>query len=158
MATYNLSTRERIADINQGMKVTKSAMSCAAHTTDVSLFTVVGNVALLGLIGVCDGAMEAAATTALIKHTVAGTDTALSVASGSLSAKAVGTMLTLPAAVGSALTISTGEAAAVFSAAPIYFLQPGTMKCTVGTATNTQTISWHLWYVPMSEGAYVAAA
>jgi len=156
MATYNLSTRGRIADINQGMKVTKANMSCGA-TADVSLFTVNGNVALLGLVGVCDGAMAVAGTTALIKQVVAGTDTPFSIASGSLSGKAEGTMLTLPAAVGDVLTISTGEGAAVFSAAPIYFLQPGTLKCTVGTATNTQTITWHLWYVPMSEGAYVEA-
>jgi len=154
---YSQSTRDRVSDINQGLKVTKSAMSCAA-TADVSLFTVSGDVAMLGLIGVCDGAMQAAATTCLIKHVVAGTDTDLSIASGSLSGKEADTMLTLPAAVGDVLTISTGAGAAVFSAAPVYYLQSGTLKCTVGAATNTQTITWHMWYVPMATGASVTAA
>ena len=157
MGNYNPSTRARVADINQGLKVTKSAMSCAA-TADVSLFTVSGDVALLGLVGVCDGAMQAAATTVLIKHVVDGADTALSAASATLSEKAADTMLTLPAAAGSALTISTGEGAALLTAAPVWYLQAGVLTCTVGAATNTQTITWHIWYVPMEEGASVVAA
>jgi hypothetical protein len=157
MPSYNLSTRQSIADINQGLKVTKANMSCAA-TEDVSLFTVSGDVALVGLVGVCDGAMEAAATTALIKHVVAGTDTDLSAASATLSAKAADTMLTLGATAATALVISTGEGAALFDGAPIWYLQAGTLKCTVGAATNTQTITWHLWYIPMEAGASVEAA
>jgi len=158
MANYNPSTQARIADINAGMRVVKATSSCAA-TADVDLFTVSGGkVLLLGLVGECDGAMEAAATTILIKHVVDGTDTPLSIASGSLSEKAVDTMLTLPAAVGSALVVSTGEGAAILSAAPVYVLQPGDLKMTVGAATNTGTITWTLWYVPAEDGAYVEAA
>lgn len=149
---------DRVSDINRGLKVIKSASSCAA-TADVSLFTVVGQVALLGLYGTCDGAMQAAATTILIKHTpTGGTVTPLSIASGSLSAKAANTLLTLPAAVGSALTISTGEGAALLSAAPIYVLNPGILAMTVGAATNTQTVTWVLLYVPITAGSYVTAA
>jgi hypothetical protein len=157
---YNPSTIDRVADINAGLKVVKSASSCAA-TADVSLFTVTGGkIWLLGLIGECDSAMEAAATTILIKcvPSLGGTATPLSVASSSLSAKAQDTMLTLPAAVGSALTISTGEGAAVATAAPAYLVQPGTIKMTVGAATNTGTITWTLWYVPAEDGAYLTAA
>lgn len=157
MANYNLSTRARIADINQGMRVAKTGSSCAA-VADVSLFTVSGDVALLGLVGVCDGAMEAAATTILVKHVVDGTDTGLSAASATMSAQAEDTMLTLPADAGSALTISTGEGAAAIGLAPVWYLQSGTLKMAVGAATNTQTISWYLWYVPMEDGAYVEAA
>ena len=159
MGNYNQSTRERVADINSGLKVVKSAASCAA-TADVSLFTISGGkVLLLGLVGICDGAMEAAATTVLVKTTpTGGTVTPLSVASGSLSAKASGTMLTLPAAVGSALTISTGEGAALIDAAPVYVCRPGIIAMTVGAATNTQTISWTLLYVPVDDGASVVAA
>ena len=155
---YNASAQDRLADINAGMRVVKSASSCAV-TIDVSLFTVSGGkVLLLGMIGEADGVMQAAATTILIKHVVAGLDTDLSIASASLSGVAADTMLTLPAAVGSALTVSTGEGAAVLSAAPIYVLQPGTLKMTVGGATNTQTITWTFWYVPAEDGAYVTAA
>ena len=156
---YNPSTIARIADINRGIRVTKAASSLAA-TADVDLFIVTnGPIALLGLVGVCDGAMEAAATTLLIKCVPAvGTATPLSVASGSLSAKAAKTLLTLPAAVGSALTISTGEAAALLNAAPVYYVQPCKIQMTVGAATNTQTVTWHLWYAQMAEGAYVRAA
>ncbi len=158
MTNYNDSTQQRVADINRGLRVTKAASSCAA-TTDVSLFTIAGGkIALLGLVGVADGAMQAAATTILIKTTpTGGTVTPLSIASATLSGKASGTMLTLPAAVGSALTISTGEGAALLNAAPIYVCRPGTIAMTVGAATNTQTVSWTLWYVPLEDGAEVTA-
>jgi len=159
MANYNVSTQEALANINRGMRVTKAASSLAA-TKDVDLFLVKGGaVAVLGLVGVCDGAMQASATTLLIKCTpAAGSGTALSIASGSLSAKPANTMLTLPAAVGSALVISTGEAAALLTSAPVYYVQPCKIQMTVGAATNTQTVTWHIWYVPMSEGAYIEAA
>ncbi len=158
MGIYNQSTRARIADINQGMRVVKAASSLAA-TTDVELFTVGGGkIALLGLVGECDGTMETAATTILIKCVVGGTDTDLSIASTTLSALAVDTMLTLPAAVGGVLTISTGEGAAILNAAPVYVVQPGTIEMTVGAATNTQTVTWTLLYVPLEDGAYVEAA
>lgn len=158
MSNYNQSTRARVSDINQGMRIVKAASSCAA-TTDVPLFTVGGGkIALLGLVGECDGVMEAAATTILIKCVVGGTDTDLSIASGSLSALAVNTMLTLPAAVGDVLTISTNEGAALLNAAPHYVVQPGTIEMTVGAATNTQTVTWTLLYVPLEAGAFVEAA
>ena len=158
MGIYNQSTRARIADINQGMRIVKPASSCAG-IADVELFTVGGGkIALLGLVGECDGTMENAATTILIKCVVGGTDTDLSIASTTIASKVVDTMLTLPAAVGSVLTISTGEGAALLNAAPVYLVQPGTIEMTVGAATNTGTITWTLWYVPMEDGAYVEAA
>jgi hypothetical protein len=158
MSNYNQSTRARVADINQGMRVVKAASSCAA-TTDVELFTVGGGkIALIGLVGEMDGTMENAATTILIKCVVSGTDTDLSIASTTIALLAVNTMLTLPAAVGSVLTISTNEGAALLNAAPTYIVQPGTIEMTVGAATNTGTITWTLWYVPMDPGAYVEAA
>lgn len=159
MPNYNESTQQRVADINRGLRVVKSASSCAA-TADVSLFTISGGkVALIGLVGVCDGAMEAAATTILVKNTATGgTATPFSIASSSISGKAAGTMLTLPAAVGSVLTTSVGESAALLSAAPIYVCRPGIIAMTVGAATNTGTITWSLWYVPLDDGAAVTAA
>ena len=158
MGKYNQSTRVAVADMNQGLLVTKANSSCGA-TTDVPLFTIGGGaVCLLGLVGVADGVMQAAATTILIKNVVGGTDTDLSIASGSLSGLAADTMLTLPAAVGGALTISTNEGAAALGLQPRYFLQPGSLTMPVGAATNTQTLTWHLWYVPMEDGAYVEAA
>lgn len=160
MGNYNQSTRARIADINQGMRIVKPASSCAVQT-DVDLFTVGGGkIALLGLVGETDPvAMEAAATTILIKCVVTvGTDTDLSIASGSLSGLDQNTMLTLPAAVGSVLTISTNEGAALLNAAPTYVVQPGTIAMTVGAATNTGTITWTLLYVPLEDGAFVEAA
>ena len=158
MSNYNQSTRARVADINQGMRIVKPASSLAA-TTDVELFTVGGGkIVILGLVGECDGTMETAATTILIKCVVGGTDTDLSAASATLSAKVVDTMLTLPAAAASALTISTNEGAAILDAAPKWIVQPGTIEMTVGAATNTQTVTWTLWYVPMEDGAFVEAA
>jgi len=159
MPNYNLSTRGRIADINQGLRVTKAAASCAA-TADVSLFNVVGNVCLLGLVGVWDGLAETAATTIAVKHDpTTGTETIIGAASGTQSAKAAGSMLTLNGTALGAMVDSTGVGAAPIGAAGAIFINgPGIIEMTVAGATNTQTITWHLWYVPMSDGAYVEAA
>jgi hypothetical protein len=158
MSNYNQSTRARVADINQGMRIVKAASSLAA-TTDVELFTVGGGkVVLLGLIGESDGIFEAAATTILVKCVVGGTDTDLSIACTTLSGLAADTMLTLPATAAGALVISTGEGAAILNAAPEWIVQPGTIQMTVAAATNTQTVTWTLWYVPMEDGAFVEAA
>lgn len=157
MSNYNQSTRARVADINQGMRIVKAASSLAV-TTDVGLFTVGGGkVALLGLIGEADGAFQAAATTILVKAACAASDTDLGIACTSLSGLAADTMLTLPATAAGALTISTGEAAAHMGLMPTWIVQPGTIEMEVAAATNTQTVTWTLWYVPMEDGAYVEA-
>ena len=51
MPNYNLSTRQRVADLVTGLRVDKAAISIAAASTK-SLFTVAGgNVLVLGLVG-----------------------------------------------------------------------------------------------------------
>ena len=160
MPNYNVSTRGRIADINQGLRVTKASASCAA-TADVAIFNVLGgHVCLLGLVGVWDGIAETAATTIAVKNDpTTGTATVVGAASGTQSAKAAGSMLTLNGTALGALVDSTNQgAAAIGDAQPIFLRGPGVISMTVAGATNTQTISWYLWYVPVEDGAYVEAA
>lgn len=159
MPSYSQSTRDRIRDINQGLVVKKSGSSCAA-TADVDLFDITGgHIMLLGLVGIWDGAAQAAATTiALENDPTTGTATALGTASASQSGKAEGSMLTMASDLGQVVS-STNQGAALIDAMPRVFLRgPGTIKMTVAGATNTQTITWYLIYVPVDTGVSVAAA
>jgi hypothetical protein len=159
MPSYNLSTRGRIADINSGLRVYKASASCGA-TADVGLFNVlVGNVMLLGLVGIWDGTAETAATTIAVKHDpTTGTETIIGAASGTQSAKELGSMLTLNGTALGAMVDSTGVGASPIGAAgPILIQGPGIIEMTVAGATNTQEISWYLWYVPLTDGASVEA-
>ena len=159
MAYYNQSSRKAIRDINQGMVVTKSSASCAATAT-VDLFEITGgHIMVLGLVGVWDGAAQAAATTiALGANPTTGTATALGTASASQSGKAEGSMLTMASDLGQ-VESSTNQGAALIDAMPRVFVRgPGKIQMTVAGATNTQTITWHLIYVPVENDAAVAAA
>jgi len=159
MANYNQSSRKAIRDINQGIVVTKAASSCAATAT-VDLFEITGgSIMVLGLVGIWDGAAAAAATTiALGANPTTGTATVLGTASATQSGKAAGSMLTMASDLGQVVS-STNQGAALIDAVPRVFVRgPGKIQMTVAGATNTQTITWHLIYVPVENDSAVVAA
>jgi hypothetical protein len=159
MPTYDYSQRQAAADSYLGLRVDRAAAVLAAGTN--TLFTVTGRILLTGLLGEIVTTCSGTGSTIQIRHLVTGvttpTATVLSIASGSIASMAPGRMFTLPAAVGSALTISVGSSAALFNAVR-YYLPTGLLQEVTGTGANTGTIKWSLWYVPVDNGAYVEAA
>lgn len=116
---------------------------------------------MTGFVGEIVEAIAATATT--LQITALTTDvtavvTPLSIASADIQSMAAGRMFTLPAAVGSALTISVGSSAAVESAHPRYVLKTGALQLVGSAAPATGTIKWSFWYIPLDDGAYVEAA
>ena len=159
MAYYNQSTRERVADINQGLLVKKTGAACDAIAT-VNIFTITGgNVCLLGLVGVWEGNVGVNATTiALNANPTTGTATAIAAASGTQSGKTTGAMLTLANDLG-ALVGSTNHGAALMGAVPRLFVRgPGVIEMVVAGAAADNNLTWYLTYVPLDVGAYVEAA
>ncbi len=160
MSNYAPSTRSRIADIRNGLRVDRDAALVTNAT--VNIFTVTGGrVLLLGLLG--EIAVDIAATANTLQITHLTTDatavvTALCIASADIQSMAAGRMFTLPAAVGSALAISVGSSAAVFNVAPSYALKVGGLRLVGTGAPATGTIKWSVWYVPIDDGAYMTAA
>jgi len=161
--SYNPSTRNRIADINLGLRVDRptATIPLAAPTT-FTIFTVAaGRVVLLELVGEATSTL-AGATTLLVTHiptSGASATVALSVACLSIDAKLAGTKFTLPASAGSALTMQTDGAGCIaIDANPIYLLNIGNLSVIAGTAANTGYIKWTAVYVPFDDGAYMVAA
>lgn len=158
MGNYAPSTRSRIADLILGMRVDRATALIGVTQT---LFTVTGGrIALLYLLGEFTAAATEA-TTLYINCNATGSavDTVLSVNPGSsLAAAVVESKLTLPAAVASSITLSTGQGAAVLNAAPVYVVSAGIIQAVIGTGNTTGYVKWSLFYAPVDSGAYVTAA
>ena len=157
---YSASTRNRVADLNLGLRVQRAAATVAQAA--VTIFTVGGGrVVLLELIGEATSTL-AGATTLAISHiptSGASATVAIATATGSINAKLAGTKYTLPAAIGSALTEETdGAGAIVLSTNATLLLNIGNLTLTGGTAPNTGTIKWTAVYVPFDIGAFMLAA
>jgi len=154
---YNPSTISRLADIILGIRVDRATALISATQT---LFTVSGGrVALLYLLGEFTAAATEATTLQInCNATDSAVDTPLTGAGASLAAALIESKLTLPAAVGSNITLSTGQAAALLNAAPVYVVSAGIIEAVIGTGNSTGYVKWSLWYVPIDDGAYVSAA
>ena len=160
MPAYYPEYLNTLADIRMGARVDRAAALVTNAT--VNLFTIAGGrVALHYFLGEIVVAIANTATTLVISALTTNpspTITPLSIASASIAQMLPGVMFTLPAAVGSALTISTGTSAAVLNAAPVYVLEVGGLQLTSSAAPATGTIKWSVFYTPIDSGAYMAAA
>jgi hypothetical protein len=160
MPIYQFDKRQATADVNFGLRVDRAAALVLNGTNNI--FTVVGGrVLLTGLLGEIVVAIAATATTLQITHlrtdVTTPVATVLCIAGADIQSHAPGRMFTLPAAVGSALTESTGSSAALMNAVR-YYLPVGGLRLVSTAAPATGTIKWSLWYIPVDDGAYVAAA
>ena len=160
MPNYAGSQLDVLADLHLGARVDRTAAKVAAAT--VNLFTVAGGrVLLTGFLGEIVVAIAATACTILVEALttdVTAVVTPLCIAGSDIQSLAAGRMITLPAAVGSVMTLSTGSSAAIFTAAPWYVLKTGGLQLTGSGAPATGTVKWSVWYVPIDPGAYMAAA
>jgi len=178
MVNYNKSTRQRVADIDLGLHVeTTGGILVAANftsTAQTELFTIVGRIAVKQLFIELTAAADANAT--VVKFNATFTTPVIAVAdlcgnSGSIAnlaayrrivwvGGAVATLAVLTASAG----ISDVEAASkkhiLGGVSSAGVLTVGSIGMLASTATQAATIAAtaHLFYVPMSEGAYAAAA
>jgi len=177
MANYAPSTRARIADLIQGMHIkTTDGVLVAANftsTAQTELFTIVGRIAVLQLFIELTAAADANATVVMFNATFT-TPTialnALSIDSGSIASLVAGQRITCVGdAVGTAASLTDGpgvtdvnmSGASIIlggeTAAGANFA--GTIGMLASTATQAATISatGHLFYIPLSAGAYAEA-
>lgn len=152
---YATSTRNRIADITLGLRVTRAAALVTAAS--VPIFTISGGrIVMTSLVG--EVTIIIANTATLIHIDTAptvGVATALSTDSDSIAQAAVGTKYTLPVTVGK---MNTSTGAAVLDACPRWVLPIGTLNLHGSAAPATGTIKWTITYVPLDKGALVVAA
>jgi hypothetical protein len=155
----NILAGPQLRKLNEGLKVTRKAALLPATTTG-NIFTVTGGrILVTGFYGLAVTASPS--TTNTLKVSLAPTSgtgadlcTAVSVAS-----KEAGSQILLPdpVASGSNLVVTTagGNAAAPTHA---FVVPAGTITLTTTGTAATGTWQWDLTYVPLDDGAAVAAA
>jgi len=149
---YNKSTRQRVADINLGLRVDRATANLA---TTVPIFHVYeGRVALTLILGEVTTLLETkTSNTKLVLDPTTGTTTDLC-ATADFSALEAGTLITICGTPGTA--IQTGSSGSVRGQDSPVVLAIGDIEPAM-SATLTGSIKWSLWYVPLDEGAYVEA-
>lgn len=177
MANYSPSTRARIADLITGMHIkTADGILLAAHFTDTAqteLFTIVGRIAVVQMFVELTTAADANATTVAFNCTFTTPVIAVNEMQadcGSIASLGAHTRITfVGGAVATALIITdTAGLTDVESAGKLHILggetaaganTAGTIGMLIAGATQAATISAtaHLFYYPMSEGAYAEA-
>ena len=141
-----------VEELNVGTRVDRTAATLPASTTG-TIFTVTGSVLLVSIIGTVGTIIQTQACNLSISlvDTLTSTTTALC-AVLNISAKAAGSLLTITGTLATAM--QSGLILPV-QAAPV-ILVPGNLIITT-SATNTGTIGWSVWYVPLTAGASMAA-
>jgi hypothetical protein len=160
MPINNASLNAAITNVVLGMRVDRAAAKVTAAT--VNLFTVTGGrVLLTGFLGEVVVAIAATATLLQITHLTTDATavvTPLCIDSADIQSYAAGRMFTLPAAVGSVLTVSVGSSAIPLNFSPYHVLKTGGLQLVGSAAPATGTIKWSVWYIPLDDGAYMSAA
>jgi hypothetical protein len=145
---FNESTRTMIGNMALGLRVDRAAALHANVTKPY--FTVVGQVLLTGLLGLVTVECGANSCVWTVVPT-AGTTTDLCTAAD-INAAVVGDLIGITGVLATALT---------FGGAVVQMMQP--VAINAGTidfhaaAADGQT-SWSVWYIPLSDGAYITAA
>lgn len=156
MANFVQGKQLRLLEV--GILVSRAAAALPA-TAAQNIFTVTGGrVLLVSLVGEVTTVIQAQATTVKVTSTpTAGSAIDMSSAVGDINALEVGGRITLanpPAAATALVKTNAGytNLPAVNTVLPV-----GTLSYTTG-ATSTGALKWDLIYIPLDDGAAVAAA
>jgi hypothetical protein len=153
---YNQSTRRAVADITQGIRVDKAAISVAGATTKAVFNVVGGNCIILGLVGESTTGQAAGANAVTwVSTPTVGTAVNLSAGVSSIAAHEAGGIISLTGTFADN-TIVSNAGAAQSMATPVV-VAPGVIGLT--TAADTAgSYKFSVWYIPAEDGAYIEAA
>lgn len=161
MPNYNLSTRQSIADINQGIRVDRATATLPQGAAD-DLFTVAGGrVLVLGLLGEVTTIIGGANATHLEfspdAATLADNDLCDSATALDINGDVVGTLYTITGTATDDLVDSGTTGWVVYTLASPLFMTEGSVELhCAGSVTGA--VKWSIWYVPLDDGAYIEAA
>lgn len=132
------------------------ATAALPQTAQAALFNVVGGrIAVLGIIGEVTTVIQTQANnTKIVANPTAGTDVDLC-AVLSITADEVGTLYGITGTFGDAM-VGVNAGAAIMCDRPVV-VAAGTIDLNCA-ASNTGSVKWALFYVPIDDGAYVTAA
>jgi hypothetical protein len=155
MPSYNKSTRDRLADIGLGIRVDR-ATAALPQTAESAIFTISGGkVAITGIIGEVTTIIETQANDTQLKaNPTTGTSVALC-ADLDITADEVGCLYGVTGTVSDAL-VGAGAGYAPLPDRPLV-VNEGTIDLCCD-ASNTGSVAWSIWYVPLEDGAEIVAA
>lgn len=142
-----------------GLRIDRAA-SALPQTGSTAIYTVSGGgVIITSLLGRVVAALGATVTNLKLQHTPAGGAATDLYANVAVASAAAGRTVTPPAAIGGALVLGAAglNAGAPFPGAGGLFVPAGVLAM-VTDANDTGTLQWTLTYIPLDDGATVAAA
>jgi len=151
---YNKSTRQRVADINLGIRVDR-ATATLPQTTAAAIFNVlVGRVAMTAILGEVTTVLGLVGNMSIEANPTTGTTAALCavVAAGAFEE---GTLLSIDGTKATAM-LGVNAGGTAMQSKPVA-LPVGTLDLRL-SLSSTGSVKWSLWYVPIDEGAYVTVA
>jgi hypothetical protein len=154
MGYPNPAAQDQLAwtGLNLGFRVERS-VATLPQSTSTTYFTVAGGRVACHFLGEMVGASDATACNFNLTHTPTGGTVGDISAAASIASKEIGCMIGLTGLPGDATLITT---AGVRFGDPIV-LKPGAVKAKT-SGNNPGTTKWVCWYLPLDEGATVAAA
>lgn len=156
MATTNkMPNGQVLRNLLYGLAVER-ATAALPQTTQSALFTVTGGkIAVLGLIGEVTTVIQTQANnTKIVSNPTTGTDVDIC-AVLNISADEVGCLYGITGTFGDAMVGANAGAAIMCDRAPVVAAGSIDLSC---AASNTGSVKWTLFYVPIDDGAYVTAA
>ena len=151
----NSTDRKAVAQITQGFRVSRST-AALPQTAQSALFNVTGGrVMILGVVGeVTTIIQNQANNTKIVANPTTGSDVDLC-AVLSTANKEVGTLFGITGTFATAL-VGSNAGAGVMCSQPVV-VPVGTIDLNCA-ASNTGSVKWDLWYLPLDDGAAVTAA
>lgn len=155
MPNYAQTTKTALADVVLGIRVDR-ATAALPQSTAHALFTVSGGkVAITGIIGEVTTAIQNQANnTKIVANPTTGSDVDLC-AVLSIANDELGCLYGITGVVSEAM-VGANAGYAPWPTRPLV-VNAGTIDLNCA-ASNTGSVQWSLWYVPLEDGAYVTAA
>jgi hypothetical protein len=154
MPNYNKSNRDALMATHCGMRVDRTAASLPQTTQTAYFHVYVGRCLVVRLLGeVTTVVQDQACNLSWEANPTTGTTNAMCAVLNIQAAEA-GSLLSITGTVGDAM-IKGSSGAVKMQLAPVA-VAVGDLELKT-SASNTGATKWSLWYVPLDDGAYIAA-
>lgn len=159
MPSYNPSYLQVAADYRLGLRVDR-ATAALPQTAAAAIFTLTGRVLVTSIIGEVTTVIQTQANNTKLVHNPSGTGADVDLCAVlDISADAVGTYYSIVGVVATALKSTTLWIVLPADNLPAQglILGPGTIDLSCA-ASNTGSVKWTIFYVPLDDGANIATA
>jgi len=154
---YSENAQQNLLDMRYGMRVDRAA-ELIPQTTTTDFFTIAnGNVLVTFFYGLVTVSIGSATNMAFLHTPTTGTAAAIG-ADLAMAAFDDGDVLTVTGIVAGACVPAAHAGSVMTMSHKGIIMTPGVITCDTDGSSSTGKMSWHLFYVPLEDGAIVTAA